>query len=121
MIVHVPQVTMEELHAAEERLLEARVMLGKEGVPKPGEKIRGALGARMYATMVKRGIKITEVSNKKSGRIDKKEFRMTVTNLVPAALVEEVDALFASFDVRARSSDATHTHTNTHTHTHTHT
>ena len=65
--------TTEELDAAALKLLEARVMLGKEESPKAGEKIRGALGARMYATMVKRGMKITEIANKKHGRIDRKE------------------------------------------------
>ena len=133
--------TTRELAAAELTLLESRIMLGKEAAPKPGEKIRGALGARMYATMVKRGeypppfrraalvprrsahvapsrrgrapapdsrtacpcawagMKITEISNKKHGRIDRKEFRMTVETLVPAALREEVDAMFDSFDI----------------------
>lgn len=93
--------TCEELQQAELRLLETRIMLGKEAPLKPGEKISGALSARLYATMVKRGIKITEVANNKHGRIDRKEFRMTFSTLIPAALISEVDAMFDSFDIDA--------------------
>jgi hypothetical protein len=50
-----------ELEAAELALVETRIMLGKEPSKDSGKKIAGALGARMYATMMKRGIKISEV------------------------------------------------------------
>ena len=41
--------TTREKDAADLRLLETRVMLGKDSAPRPGEKVAGALGARMYA------------------------------------------------------------------------
>jgi len=88
-----------ELEAAELRLMETRIMLGKESAKKADEKITGALGARMYAVMMKRGIKISEVANKAHGRIDRKEFRATVGTLVPAASVNEINSYFDTFDI----------------------
>ena len=49
----------EELSA---QWVEMEIMLGKDKAPRAGEKVKGALGARMYASMVKRGNKISELA-----------------------------------------------------------
>jgi len=79
--------------------LEVSIMLGQEKQPPAGEVVRGALGPRMYASMMKRGNKISELANKKHGRIDLKEFTTTVKGFVPAAAKEDIQRLFKELDV----------------------
>jgi len=47
--------------------VDVEIMLGKDKPPAPGESIGGSLGPRMYASMMKRGNKISELANTKSG------------------------------------------------------
>jgi len=84
----------EELHA---KWVEIEIILGKRQFKK-GERIEGSLGPRMYASMMKRGNKISELANKKEGNIGFKEFTMTVTGFVPAATPEDLQELFAQLD-----------------------
>ena len=84
----------EELHA---KWVEIEIILGKRQFKK-GEKIEGSLGPRMYASMMKRGNKISELANKKDGSIGFKEFKATVTGFVPAATQEDLQQLFKQLD-----------------------
>ena len=85
---------LEGLHA---RWIEIEIMLGKHRFKKD-EKIPGSLAPRMYASMMKRGNKISELANKKDGKIDFKEFTATVTGFVPAATEEDLKQLFGTLD-----------------------
>ena len=85
---------LDELHA---RWVEIEIMLGKHRFNK-GDKIPGSLAPRMYASMMKRGNKISELANKKDGKIDLKEFTATVTGFVPTATEEDVLELFGKLD-----------------------
>jgi Ca2+-binding EF-hand superfamily protein len=85
---------LDELYA---RWVEIEIMLGKHRFKK-GEKIPGSLAPRMYASMMKRGNKISELANKKDGKIDFKEFTATVTGFVPSATEEDLRELFTTLD-----------------------
>ena len=85
---------LEELHA---RWIEIEIMLGKHRFKK-NEKIAGSLAPRMYASMMKRGNKISELANKKDGKIDFAEFTATVTGFVPAATEADLRQLFGTLD-----------------------
>jgi len=87
------------LEELQEKHALVQVMLGKEQPSSAvGDAISGMLGARMYASMVKRGIVISELATSKNGHMQLKEFTATVKGFVPTATKEDIGMLFDELD-----------------------
>jgi Ca2+-binding EF-hand superfamily protein len=95
-------VATDALEAAHQRLLQIRVMLGKEGPATPSELVTGAVDARLYTAMVQRNLKIGDLVSKwdvnNDGLLSRQEFVSNVLKLVPNAVQTEVDDLFDQLD-----------------------
>ena len=92
-----------DLEESEQLLLRTRVMLGKEEGGDPQEAVSGAVDARLYASMVRRNLKVGDVLSKwdvdRDGCISRDEFCREVKKLVPRAVEGEIDELFDTLDV----------------------
>ena len=96
-------VATEQYEDAQRRLLQGRVVQGKEVQPTTASgPASGTVDARLYAAMVKRNMKIEQVVKQwdadRDGFISRSEFVKEVSQLLPNTVSTEIEDLFHSLE-----------------------